>query len=107
MLCDGRSKCSTRSSNQAARPKSRGCVLLGDWQTLSRSSAFCSWRVFWMTMLNRTASTAPPDVALTETEIALLDHLMKDKGQGAPGRKTLSHYLTKVARLGGYLARAN
>jgi hypothetical protein len=72
-------------------------------------SVFCilSWRVFWMTMLNRTASTAPPDVALTKTEIALLDHLMKDKGQGAPERKTLSHYLTKVARLGGYLARAN
>jgi hypothetical protein len=72
-------------------------------------SVFCilSWRVFWMTMLNRTASTTPPDVALTETEIALLDHLMKDKGQRAPGRKTLSHYLTKVARLGGYLARAN
>jgi hypothetical protein len=72
-------------------------------------SVFCilSWRVFWMTMLNRSAPTAPPDVALTETEIALLDHLMKDKGQRASRRKTLSHYLTKVARLGGYLARAN
>jgi hypothetical protein len=72
-------------------------------------SVFCilSWRVFWMTMLNRSAPTAPPHLALTETEIVLLDHLVKDKGQGVPRRKTLSHYLTKIAKLGGYLARAN
>jgi hypothetical protein len=72
-------------------------------------SVFCilSWRVFWMTMLNRTTPTAPPDVAFTETEIALLDHLVKDKGQSASRPKTLAHYLTKLARLGGYLARAN
>jgi hypothetical protein len=71
-------------------------------------SVFCilSWRIFWMTMLNRSAPAAPPDVALTKTEIELLDHLVKDKGNGA-SRKTLSHYLTKIARLGGYLARAN
>jgi hypothetical protein len=35
----------------------------------------------------------------------VLDRLVNDKSQ--PGRKTLSHYLTKIARLGGYLARAN
>jgi hypothetical protein len=72
-------------------------------------SVFCilSWRVFWMTMLNRSAPTAPPNVALTETEIELLNHLVKDKGQAASRRKTLSHYLIKIARLGGYLARAN
>jgi hypothetical protein len=72
-------------------------------------SVFCilSWRVFWMTMLNRSAPTAPPNVALTETEIELLNHLVKDKGQAASRRTTLSHYLIKIARLGGYLARAN
>jgi hypothetical protein len=72
-------------------------------------SVFCilSWRVFWMTMLNRSAPDAPPDLALTEDEIALLDHLVKDKSKKPPRRKTLSHYLTKIARLGGYLARAN
>jgi hypothetical protein len=72
-------------------------------------SVFCilSWRVFWMTMLNRSAPDVPPDLALTEDEIGLLDHLMKDKGQKPLRRKTLSHYLTKIARLGGYLARAN
>jgi hypothetical protein len=68
---------------------------------------FCilSWRVFWMTMLNRSAADAPPTLALTGTEIDLLDHLVKDKN--SPQRRTLSHYLTKIARLGGYLARSN
>jgi hypothetical protein len=58
-------------------------------------------------MLNRTAPAAPPDIALTETEIALLDQLVKDRGQCAPKLKTLSNYLTKLAKLGGYLARTN
>jgi len=44
-------------------------------------------------------------LALTATEIAVLDRLVSDKPQTR--RKTLSHYLTKIARLGGYLARAN
>ncbi len=72
-------------------------------------SVFCilSWRVFWMTMLNRSASDASPDLALTEVEVGLLDHLMSDRDQKPLRRKTLSHYLTKIARLGGYLARAN
>ena len=70
-------------------------------------SVFCilSWRVFWMTMLNRSAPDALPTLALTATEIAVLDRLVNDKPQAR--RKTLSHYLTKIARLGGYLARAN
>ena len=72
-------------------------------------SVFCvlSWRVFWMTMLNRSAPHAQPTLALTEAEIGLLDHLVKDKDKNPPRRKTLRHYLTKIARLGGYLARAN
>lgn len=72
-------------------------------------SVYCilSWRVFWMTMLNRSAGDASPALALTDIEVDLLDHLVKDKNQKPPQRKTLSHYLTKVARLGGYLARAN
>lgn len=66
-----------------------------------------SWRVFWMTMLNRSAAEASPALALTDIEIGLLDHLVQDKNQKPPRRKALSHYLTKVARLGGYLARAS
>lgn len=70
-------------------------------------SLFCilSWRVFWMTMLNRSAPDAPPTLALTATEIGVLDRLVNDKPKAR--RKTLSHYLIKIARLGGYLARAS
>jgi hypothetical protein len=70
-------------------------------------AVFCilSWRVFWITMLNRSTPDALPTLALAETEIDLLDQLVKDKTP--PRRKTLSPYLTKIARLGGYLARAN
>jgi hypothetical protein len=58
-------------------------------------------------MLNRSTPDAPPTLALTNIEIDLLDRLVKDKGQTSLRRKPLSHYLTKIARLGGYLARAN
>jgi len=70
---------------------------------------FCilSWRVFWLTMLNRTMPHAPPTMALTESEIRVLDHLVRDLVGNGGRRRTLSHYLTKLARLGGYLARAN
>ncbi|WP_246510447.1 hypothetical protein [Bradyrhizobium glycinis] len=64
-----------------------------------------SWRVFWMTMLNRSAPDAPPTLALTATEIGVLDRLVNDKPKAR--RKALSHYLIKIARLGGYLARAS
>jgi hypothetical protein len=71
-------------------------------------SVFCllSWRIFWLTMLNRTAPEASPLLALTPLEIDLLDRLVKDKGESTQRAKHLSAYLTKVARLGGYLARA-
>lgn len=60
-----------------------------------------------MTTLKRSAPTAPPDFALTAVEIGLLDQLVKDKDHPSRRRKSLSHYLIKIARLGGYLARAN
>ncbi len=70
-------------------------------------SLFCilSWRVFWMTMLNRSAPDTPPTVVLTATEIDVLDRLVNDKPKAK--KKMLSHYLIKIARLGGYLARAS
>jgi len=69
-------------------------------------AVFCivSWRIFWMTMLNRAAPDASPSLALTPTEIALLDKLVPDKTK--PTSKSLAHYINKIARLGGYLARA-
>jgi Transposase DNA-binding len=70
-------------------------------------SVFCilSWRIFWITMLNRSAPSALPTLALTKSEISVLDRFVSDKP--LVRRKTLSCYLTKIARLGGYLARAN
>ena len=56
-------------------------------------------------MLNRSTRGATPTLVLTEIEIAVLDRLVNGKPQVR--RKSLSHYLTKVARLGGYLVRAN
>jgi Transposase DNA-binding len=69
-------------------------------------AVFCilSWRVFWVTMINRSASKANPRLAITAQEIALLDRLVPDKGSSSPCA-TLSAYLIKVARLGGYMAR--
>jgi hypothetical protein len=71
-------------------------------------SVFCilSWRIFYMTMINRSAPDVRPTLALTEIEISLLDVLVKD-GKGRIPAKTLSNYLIKIARLGGYLARAS
>jgi len=47
-----------------------------------------SWRVFWITMMNRTAPHAPPEVAFTELELWLLDELVDDK---APARLHRGH----------------
>jgi hypothetical protein len=69
---------------------------------------FCilSWRVFWMTMVNRSMPEASPQMALTSTELYLLDQLVPDRPGPVPPNSTLALYLTKLARLGGYLARA-
>ena len=71
-------------------------------------AVFCilSWRVFWLTMIYRSLPLAEPDLALTKLEIRLLDQLVPDRGM-RPARTSLAKYLTKIARLGGYLARAN
>lgn len=72
-------------------------------------AVFCilSWRVFWMTMIHRSAPAAEPRMVLTDKEILLLDHLVPDQTCHGPQNRTLAVYLTKIARLGGYLARAS
>ena len=62
------------------------------------------WRIFWLTMINRTAPMAPALLALTDVEITTLDRFLPGKEPNA--QKTLSCYILKIARLGGYLARA-
>ncbi len=63
------------------------------------------WRVFWLTMTSRAVPSAPPEVAFTPAEIAVLDRV----GDGKPttSKRTVSHYLLEVAKLGGYLDRMN
>jgi hypothetical protein len=69
-------------------------------------AVFCilSWRIFWMTMMNRVAPVASPRVALTKIETQLLDRLLPTTINRP--KATLSTYLVKIARLGGYLNRA-
>jgi hypothetical protein len=72
-------------------------------------AVFCivSWRVLWLTMMARTAPDAPAAIAMTTAEMTILDHVVSNSAtrRAAPG--TLKLYLTKLARLGGYLARAS
>jgi hypothetical protein len=62
------------------------------------------WRMFWMTMINRTAPTASPDIALTKDEIDLMDRIVIQR-TGQPPPRELSSYLIQIVRPGGYLAR--
>ena len=71
-------------------------------------SVFCilSWRLFWMTMLNRSVSGMPAAAVFSVTERQLLDHLVPDRPVDRAGKRSLSFDITKLTRLGGYLARA-
>ena len=64
-----------------------------------------AWRVFWLSMAGRTAPTSTPTLALTERECRVLDRVIRAKPVVSAEESTLSAYLVKVARLGGYLAR--
>jgi len=71
-------------------------------------AVFCilSWRVFWLTMLNRIKPNLEASLVLTELETSILDRLIPDPTAHSFPAGTLSRYLIKIARLGGYLARA-
>jgi hypothetical protein len=68
---------------------------------------FCilAWRVFWTTMVARTAPCAPTRAVLTDTEVVLLNRAVRDQ-PSTPTGSTAARYLMKIACLGGYLARA-
>lgn len=68
---------------------------------------FCilSWRIFWLTMMNRTSPDARPEVVFTALELRVLDRVVKDKPHADRRKRSVSRYLTKLAQLGGYLAR--
>ena len=56
--------------------------------------------------MNRTVPDASPTLAFTALEIRLLEQLAKVKDSRRSKAKSISTYLIKIARLGGYLARA-
>lgn len=68
---------------------------------------FCllSWRIFWMTMINRIMPNALATLALTPIEIHWLDQGVKNKRKPGGPAPPLNHYLRVIAQLGGYLAR--
>ena len=49
-----------------------------------------SWRIFWITMLNRTRSDAAPKEAFTDLDQYLLDELVPNKGT-TPSALSLIH----------------
>ncbi|WP_449233433.1 IS4 family transposase [Azospirillum doebereinerae] len=64
------------------------------------------WRVFWLRMMNRVVPDAEPSVALTGIETAVLDRVVSNRGSNPSGIRDLASYVRKIARLGGWLARA-
>jgi hypothetical protein len=61
-----------------------------------------AWRVFWLTMLNRTAPNTPAQQVFTKVELKILDRLAKGD---PPEKRSLQYYLIELAKIGGYLAR--
>lgn len=57
-------------------------------------------------MLNRSQPGASPGQAFTEVELYLLGELLPNR-PAASSSGFLAAYITKLARLGGYLARAH
>lgn len=68
---------------------------------------FCvlSWRIFWLTMITRSAPDADPSLVFTGSEIELLDSLTKNVRRQK--KRSIGDFLLRIAKLGGYLARAS
>ena len=60
-----------------------------------------------MTMVQRATPQASPLLALTEVEVFILDQVATTQRGNNPNNTTLADYLLRIARLGGYLARAH
>ena len=56
-------------------------------------------------MTHRTAPDADPQRVFTDMELRILNRLVRDKPSNYVRQDSLSYYLLKLARLGGYLAR--
>ena len=58
-------------------------------------AVFCivAWRVFWLTMVNRTNPNSMAETAFTTTEIEILDHLAG--AQQPTRRRRMNYYFTR------------
>ena len=94
-----------KSGCQAERSKLRTAERL-----VNLLAALCilSWRIFWLTMLNRSTRQAKANLAFTELEIDLLKRLAPERRRASSDRPpSLQTCLVQLARLGGYLNRAS
>ncbi len=66
------------------------------------TSCILGWRIFWLTMLNRSGGTEP-SYAFTPLEIRLLNQMSRESSE----TPLLSSCLVQLAKLGGYLARTH
>src|SRR5665213_2494046 len=68
---------------------------------------FCilSWRIFWLTMINRSTQKAKACIAFTPLEINILNRLAPQTPPAITRSPSLKSCLTQLARLGGYLNR--
>ncbi len=64
-----------------------------------------SWRIFWLTMMNRIVPGLRPGWVFTALELHVLDQVVQDRPNADPRERGLTRYVTKLAQLGGYLAR--
>ena len=83
-------------------------IRLATADRLANCIALCcvvSWRLSWLTILQRQSSTTSPAAVFTDIERTLLDRSMPSNRQGT--RRDIAFYMTAVARLGGYLDRSS
>jgi len=64
-----------------------------------------AWRVLWLCMVNRVSPGLPARLVFTPTEIKILDRLVLIKHKSR--KKIVGDFLTRLAKLGGYLDRTN
>lgn len=65
-----------------------------------------SWRIHWMTMMAREEGPSGVKATFSKLEVSILDAVIPER-KTKKKESSAQFYLTKVAKLGGYLARAS
>src|SRR5690349_24803299 len=81
-----------------------------DWKLITdlpvRSRKDALRMLNWYALRWKIGVSSSPTTALTDIEIQLLDRLIQNTTTQPQSKHSLSTYMVKVARLGGYLARS-